>query len=821
LIIPGTYDTLPGVHEAGGKGMNLLLLKQQGYPVPAFVILPVSFFVDTTTADDVVKKTQGIESELLRYFGNSTTLAVRSSAVAEDSSHHSFAGQFKTVLNVTAENLAGAVADVWQSADNISTAYKQHAGVEKPGMAVIIQEMADAGAAGVAFGINPLTGENEIVVNAVNGLGEELVSGRKNSDEYIIKGGTISVRHQRESAPVLSILQLQQVAETMESLAALYGHPQDIEFAFAGERFFLLQSRPVTTIGKSGERIIWDNSNIIESYPGLTLPLTFTFIEKMYAAVYKQLSLVLGVSSAKVNTHESVYDNMLGLLNGRVYYNLNSWYAALSLLPGYKLNAEFMERMMGVKEKADVVVPTDGKEKGIKDYLDIVGAAKSILGNLLTVRKQKTDFIRDFDAVHRQYAGKDYSSYTLSGIFSDYRSFEQMMVSNWKAPLINDFFAMIYFGLLQKLCTLYFAGHTDIHNRLLASSRDIITTEPVRRIPLLLAALQQQPEFRNVLQTGTPGEVWALLNSGKYKQELELVWAYLADWGERCAGELKLETVTYNQQPELLMAVLQAYTGRPTGDTTVSTGDARGEAEKTAHEVLQGKFLKRKIFRHVLANARYLVSNRENLRYYRTKGFGVVRHMMCAMGKKMQDSGLIADTRDVFFLRLDEVEQIAGSQYNGDIKAVVAKRKEDYTLFGELPLPERLETLGKQKKVLLPAMTTTDKGPVSELRGIACSPGIVRGKVCKINTIGDAFPNNEILVTYATDPGYVVMFPSSKGILTERGSLLSHAAIVSREMNIPCIVGITGLMEQLNHGDEIIMDGSTGIVKILNRATGI
>lgn len=820
MIKPGTYDTLPGVHEAGGKGMNLLLLKRQGYPVPAFVLLPVSFFADATTADDVVKKTKGIKPELLSYFEGCIAFAVRSSAVAEDSSNHSFAGQFKTILNVTAGNLAHAVAEVWQSADNISTAYKQHAGVEKPGMAVIIQEMVPATSAGIAFGINPLTGENEIVVNAVNGPGEDLVSGRKNSDEYIIKGGTISVRRQQENAPVLSLLQLQMVADTMESLAAFYGHPQDIEFAFAGKRFFLLQSRPVTTTGKGGERIVWDNSNIIESYPGLTLPLTFTFIEKMYAAVYKQLSMVLGVSSAKVKGYEAVYDNMLGLLNGRVYYNLNSWYTALSLLPGYKLNAEFMERMMGVKEKADVVVPTDGKGKSIKDYLDIVSAVKSILGNLLTVRQQKTDFIRDFDAVYTQYAGKDYSSYTLSGIFSDYRSFEQMMVSKWKAPLVNDFFAMIYFGLLQKLCVKYFPDHPGIHNRLLASSRDIITTEPVKRIPLLLAALQQQPELRNILQTGTPGEAWALLNSGKYKKELQQIRAYLDDWGERCAGELKLETVTYNQQPELLMAVLQAY-ARNSCSATVSTSDDRDEAEKITDKTLHGKLLRRKIFRHVLTNARYLVSNRENLRYYRTKGFGVVRHMMCAMGKKMQDSGLIADTRDIFYLRLDEVEQIAGGQYKGDIKAVVAKRKEDYSLFRQLPLPERLETFGRQEKVLLPAVTTTDKEFVSELKGIACSPGIVRGKVCKINTIGDAFPNNEIMVTYATDPGYVVMFPSSKGILTERGSLLSHAAIVSREMNIPCIVGITGLMEHLNHGDEIIIDGSTGIIKILNKVAGI
>jgi len=797
-----------------------MVLQQAGYNVPRFAVIPVSFFEKLNTIDNT--SVEPLLPELLQYFDDGTQLAVRSSGVAEDGNNYSFAGQFKTILNVNRDNLVVAIVEVWKSAQDIAGAYLQHAGEKDVKMAVVVQEMIHATASGVAFGINPLTGnKDEVVINAVSGLGEGLVSGQVNADKYIITNTGIEQQTILD-APVLTYKQLQVVKDTVNKLATTFDGPQDIEFAFDGDEFYLLQSRPVTAVSNEKEKIVWDNSNIIESYPGLTLPLTFSFIEKMYAAVYRQLSVVLGVQQAKVEKYPQVYENMLGLLNGRVYYNLNSWYAALSLLPGYKLNAGFMEQMMGVKEKANVVLVTEEEAEGkkISGYLEVLSAAKSLLYNLGTVRKQKKTFVRDFDDVYEKYAGKDYSKQSIKDIYTDYLDFERMMVTKWKAPLVNDFFAMIYFGVLKKMCAKHLPYNPDIHNQLLASSKDIITTQPMVRLPLLAQILAQNTVLNKAFMIQPADEIWALLNNGQFDKELKEVQKYIDDWGERCVAELKLETITYTQEPEKLIAVLQTYITRGTENVLVNadTDAMRITAEEEMKKAFKGSWASKRMFMHVLKQARYLVSNRENLRYYRTKGFGVVRRMMLSIGKKMEEEQLLTKARDIFYLSLDEIEQAVEQKLDaGRLNDIVCSKKEDYKLFGRMPLPERVTTYGKQDKIIQSSATADDTEQLKELQGVACCPGIVHAKVCKVTSADSRFPNDEVLVTYATDPGYVVMFPSAKGILTERGSLLSHAAIVSREMNIPCIVGVDGLMTQLNDGDEIIMDGSTGVVKILDK----
>ena len=186
--------------------------------------------------------------------------------------------------------------------------------------------------------------------------------------------------------------------DAIKKLKSYLKYYPDIEFAFQRNQLFLLQARPVTSVKQlsdpDGRKIVWDNSNIIESYPGLTSPLTFSFIVKMYEAVYRQLSLVMGIDSKKVEAHATIYSNMLGLINGRVYYNLNSWYGALQLLPGYSLNAQFMEKMMGVKEKFESGLIIE--KKGWIDYWDIVKALNKILYNLRTSNNQRIAFQKHF-----------------------------------------------------------------------------------------------------------------------------------------------------------------------------------------------------------------------------------------------------------------------------------------------------------------------------------------------------------------------------------------------------------------------------------------
>jgi pyruvate,water dikinase len=812
------HTTTPGVQTQGGKGANLLRLQDAGYPVPPFVIIPSDGFTEGGNL------APGMLEMVKNFFSGDAVVAVRSSAAVEDHAAHSFAGQFATKLNVPMHWVEAAIKDVWQSgfSQGVATYKKIHRVEAAPQMAVVVQQMVPARASGVAFGINPLTGAaGEKVINAVTGLGEGLVNGSLDADTYTITGhGVLKKLSSQSASPVLSDAQIAFVANLLDEVKQLYGTPQDIEFSYVDEAFYLLQSRPVTTLTQK-ETIIWDNSNIVESYPGLTLPLTFSFIQKMYEAVYRQFSAVMGVRGSVVQQNEGVYANMLGLLNGRVYYNLNNWFRALAQLPGYSINAAYMERMMGVKEKFPLQV-VEAKKPGVRDYIHIVTALSSMIKNLRGARRGRDAFIRFFDAIFEKYNSQDFLKMPLADVLHQYRQFEQLMVKEWKAPLVNDFFAMIYFGLLQKMTTQYAPAHTGLHNELVAFSNDVITTQPAKLLPRIAALVAQHEDLKKLFKEEKPESIIQQLSQPAYSQVKEAFDYYINVWGDRSVAELKLETTTYRQNPALLIQVLHSYVQQEIYEyKEVQKGsDRRHKAEQVMLQALKGAPLRRRLYQHVLKQARYFVTNRENLRYYRTKGFGMVRRMLLAAGQHLQRQGILAEANDIFYLELEEVFAAGRNQFTADqLMDLVSSRKQDYTRFESLPLPERVTTNGApQKFILLPAPMETTEATPDALAGQACSPGVVQGTVRLITHPSQIDRlNGDILATYSTDPGWVVLFPSAAGILTERGSLLSHAAIVSREMGLPCIVGIPNLMQRLQDGDEIIMDASTGIIKILNR----
>ena len=853
----------PTINEVGGKAFNLFQLIQLGIVVPRFVVVPNAFLqnvlqtVNPNNIEEIKLKIRSHQFKSLHfktlesYFAKDTIFAVRSSGVDEDGKERSFAGQFETKLCIPFEDLGEAVKEIWLSAfsDRVKL-YRETNDLPHFGnIAVIIQEMINAESAGVAFGINPLNNRpEEKVINAVYGLGEGLVSGMLNADQYIFsqqgidkliaekdeklvydiesgKGTRIeNILPQLKNIPALNDDQITKIVGVLKTLERHYHHPQDIEFAFHDRQLYLLQTRPVTAIKKSqgtSENIIWDNSNIIESYPGLTLPLTYSFIIKMYEAVYRQLSAVLGISSKKINRHESVYSNMLGLLKGRVYYNLNSWYTSLSLLPGYAVNAEFMEKMMGVKEKFEFI--PEQKKSGINDYWDIVIAVYSILKNLFTIESQRKHFQSYFNRVMDEYEAINFAEKTPTDLLQLYFRFEQTLVKKWKAPLVNDFFAMVFFGLLQKqVVKAGFEEQENLHNDLISGSKDIITTEPIELTLKIAALILNQPTAIRMFEDNEPQNIIYKLKEPEFGIIKTAIDHYIQTWGDRSVGELKLETITYKQNAENYIRVLRSYVKKGINKNTYfdsKHSDVRQEAEiRVRTKIPPG--VKRILFNWILKKARYFVSNRENLRYQRTRGFGMVRRIYIAIGEKLFQSGILDNPRDVFYLKIDEINECINQNIRGKNYAqLVAERKVEYADFEKVNLPERIITKDIsanyfEKNTENKEITNADN---FELKGIGCCAGIVRGKIIVVRSpdeIDDL--NNAILVTSSTDPGWVTLFPTCSAILVERGSLLSHSAIVSRELGIPCIVGIKDLLQVVKTGMEVEMNGSTGKIKILS-----
>ncbi|MBS3915055.1 MAG: phosphoenolpyruvate synthase [Bacteroidetes bacterium] len=820
----------------GNKAFSLLQLRDWGFPVPEFIVLPATAFdaKGQFTSEFIL---QEFQSKIQNRFQENIFFAVRSSTNAEDNPEFSYAGQFRTELFVKKEQLQEAVLRVVDSVHSVLKS--EYGNIKTPKMAVIIQEMVNAEVSGVAFGADPVTGARDTaVISAVWGLGEGLVSGALNADVWRIKGNQMAhipaerieafrldpemgygvkamelSQDETSNAP-LETEHLKIVTNWLQKLLQLTGTYPDIEFACDKNRMYLLQCRPITTLNKipdkSGAEVVWDNSNIIESYPGLTLPLTFSFINGVYEAVYKEFSAVMGIRKKTIQANAELYRNMLGLIQGGVYYNLNSWYGALALLPGYTLNAGFMEKMMGVKEKLDIRVKP---KSGLREILDIAFAIRKILGNLRTAKKQRDIFYKEFYEVLYHPRFSNVAGKGTWELVQDYREFETTLTSKWKAPLVNDFFCMIYFGLLQKQAVkLAGDAYPNLHNDLLSGAKDVVSAEPVKLIRNMLKEIKSSVDWKNKFEEENEQILSQelLKNSSKIGK---LFQEYIEKWGDRTVAELKLETITYRMQPELLVRVLRNQL-----DGEMKQNGYRDDSRKSAEEfvamALRGKPIKRWWFHYISKKAGYFVSNRENLRYERTRGFAKVREIFLQIGIQWKASGQLENARDIFYLKKEEIFDFTeGKTPDLNLKSLVELRKESYIGFETQHPAERITTwlpvyLGNNFESKWHNSVLT-----GDLKGIPCSAGVVTAKVRFItDPYSVASLNGDIIVTESTDPGWTALFATAGGILVQRGSLLSHAAIVSREMGIPCIVAIPELMSRLENGDLVMMDGSTGMI---------
>jgi pyruvate,water dikinase len=863
-FITDTFLKNTSESEVGGKAFNLHRLMALDFPVPKWGVIPVAaiskFIPDDFNSLSESGKKECIFSisfpdyfikNIIAQFPQNTLFAVRSSAADEDGSGSSFAGQFESYLNIPKEKLEENIKKVIISSfsERVLQYRKQFYSNGKPGIAVIIQEMVNAEISGVAFSANPSTGERNVkVISAVYGLGEGLVSGKLNADNFFVCGknitskivskthefifdegknyGTKSVPVEpiKQQIPALDEKQILHISAALDKCRKEWGKHVDIEFAYYHKQLYLLQVRPVTNLQKiadpNGTYILWDNSNIIESYPGVTTPLTFSFISGSYEDAYTLFCSFLGVEKSVLKKNKHVFSNTLGLINGRVYYNLKSWYLMLAMLPGYSINARFMEKMMGVKERFDI--PETYRLPVRKAWWRISKMAFKMTLRFLSLPKKRKEFFNLLNTKIAEYQQMDLSTKRPEEIMELYRDFETQLLNEWKAPLLNDFFAMIFFGMLEKKCK-GISDNPNIHNDLLCGSEDIISTQPIHWCMKLAEMICNDKNLKELFKNNNENTVWKTLNRNpdfsSLKKEID---KFIFDFGERCVGELKLETVSYTQEPTKFIRLLQGYVLAEI--TTLKNPDKieielRKGAEKEINISLKNKPFKKWILKGIITKTRELVSSRENLRYERTRAFGIVRKLFLEIGKCFYSEGIIDNERDIFYLEKQEIFSfIEGTSVTQNLKALISLRRREFAKYEAQESPsERFATYGPVYHAN-DFFTLEKVEPITgDLKGIGCSPGKVRGIVKVVSDINEAGSmNGAILVTSSTDPGWTVIFPGCSGVIVERGSLLSHSAIVCREMGKPCIVSVTGLLKRLKTGDEIEMDGRTGEIKILN-----
>jgi len=896
LVTPNSTESF-AQREAGGKGLHLFQLHREGLPVPAWRVLGVRAFAAFRAANDLEPAIQKHLQRLAPNDGGSPErlkvvsvaigqlisdapmppeimcdieaafesltmpIAVRSSAAGEDSAQHSFAGQLSSFLNLsTLDTARAAVRQCWASSYSArSLAYRLQHGLplDMPvAVAVVFQEMVACEKSGVLFTCDPVAQNNtRCVVNAVYGLGEGLVSGALDADQFVLDKATgklleqeiVCKETQMESAeesgvetravpkdlqklPVLDANELNSLAQLGRKVEAFYHYPQDIEWGKRGGKFFLLQSRPITTpMGDpAGKLYVWDNSNIVESYGGITLPLTFTWARFVYGRVYVQFCEILGVPAAEIRRMDPTLRNMLGSFHGRIFYNLLNWYRLTSILPGFKYNREFMETMMGTDESlsdeiAEHIQPSGFHSKFSSKVRRFFTGLK-FLWYHFRIQSFVDCFLNHFHTVYNEFRARDYSRMRADEIHGHFEDLLARLLTEWKAPIVNDYLCMVHFGLLKKLTEKWLGNIDDsLQNDLMCGNGNLESAEPTRELIRMAALANRTEGLPELLKNTSAADCHEALQQSDFTEFKARVAKYISKYGFRCMNEMKLEETDLHQDPTFLYVCLRNYLR--TGELDLDKYDRREQEIRTRAEAQVREHLggwRYWAYRWSLKHARKAVRNRENTRFCRTRIYGVVRAMFHGIGNDFAARGILQQSEDIFFIALDELHGAMTAHLTGqDLQAVVRQRKIEYAAYESMDPASRFITRGPvywQNTHGLEDEVEVDGAEKSNtIQGLGCCPGVVEGVVkCVQSPRDDLDLNGEILFAPRTDPGWIPLYPSLSGLLVERGGLLSHSAIVAREMGLPTVVGLNGIGRRLRTGMRVRLDGRSGRVEILD-----
>ncbi len=869
---------LPGL---GGKSRGLTQLYQAALPVPSFFTVPGEWFtrVLVPRLTDLLGRLERIAVEddaglrqLSAEFRARVTevglpanltqqvvaaarelsndgemfLAVRSSATSEDGEVYSFAGQFSSRLGATWQDVESAVLECWASAFSPHVlAYSKRVGAHAlPAVAVVVQVLIDSARSGVAFTSNPHGNLDELVIVAGYGLGEGVVADRVRADTYFYdrrrsswavevvekreqivrdgNGGTavVAVDGERVTSAVLDAPRREQLRATCERLEQTLGPYQDVEWAFdAFGTLWLTQTRPITTIPR-GEDSVFDNSNIVESYPGVSLPSTFSYVQTVYARVFRAAVGKLGVPERDLETHEDVWSSLVGYAQGRIYYNLTAWYQMFRLIPGTRAYIPVWEQMLGIDQQRRVA------SQGAKNsWSSLLRLGWSLVVHFVMLGPRLAGIRRGLQqTTARLTALESLESHQLE------REFLHMTgpgMRGWEITLLNDGYAFIFSALVRALLKRWGLDE-GLFGKLMAGDERLESVEPVRSAVGMAEWLRARPVLAAALSRPFPTaqDLETQLASNEYAEFTELFHRHLAAYGDRGPAELKLESITLRDDPRLLLRIVLRYVPEDLTVQRMVEGEqaVRRDAENTVRHQLRYRLLSRLLFAFCLAMARRSIRYRESSRLDRSRAFGLTRRLFATLGRQLHTLGALHDARDVFFLRHQDVfDFVRGKWVDTDLASTVERRKSTFERYQQNTPQERFRTSGPVGANVIPlAREAKDEAPsVSAsgercLRGQGCSTGVVVGEAVVItdpNTTADV--RGKILVAPMTDPGWVFLMVGAAGLIVERGSLLSHTAIIGRELGKPTVVGVAGATRLIRDGDRIELDGASGTIRWL------
>ena len=803
----GTEDA----RRVGTKAANLGELMRGGFEVPPGVVVVGDLDADEAVVAEVVRVADGLDDG---------PLAVRSSIAAEDLPGASFAGQYESVLGVEGPvALAAAVRHVRESvrADRVQRYQDELAGGAMGAVGVLVQRQVAADAAGVAFTVNPVTGADEVVVSSVRGLGEALVSGEADPDEWAVRGD--DVRCVRSPEDSLTDDQVREVAAAARRVADHFGFPVDVEWAFEGERLWLLQARAITAL-----------PTVVEPIP-LEVEAPAGFWERdasHFPAPIAPMSRIVLESFTRGMRDACAWGGLP--IEGVAWREIGGW-TYMRVVP------------LGGKEPPRLPAP----------LAPVANTAAARLHPLLRQRIARLDEVERSDALGRlveRWWDEDRAAYVgrvrrLQGV---------------ALPTLSDAELRDHFHAAARLCEDGSVLHHQLHLadvafpiRLALLCREQLgwpeqevlamlaglsetSTEPGRALAELADTAAARPTVRDLLE-GPRSDALARL------EEVDPAFAaafhaYLREFGCR-ALRYDVAEPTLAECPEVALGLVrdQLIRGYDADERAEAQRRHRDEVVARARAGLADRSAElRERFEWLLERAEKAYPVREDNEFYLISApLALLRYAALEVGRRLAERGELDRPEQIFFL---EVAEAAGALPGVDVRELARRREGEAAWvhanpgpisYGTEPPPPVLAGLPRivqeHMQTVITAMDLVFEAGLSgraqdtvdgRLEGIAASPGTYTGRV-RVILDESGFTKiraGDVLVCPITSPVWSVLFANVGALVTDTGGVLSHAAIIAREYRIPAVVATGNATGLLEDGQLVTVDGSTGVVRL-------
>ncbi len=874
-------DLLTDATAVGHKFARQERLRQAGFLVPEFFCVSVTEFdaaaadlfaaapdpgaevellawareASATLAATVVRAplAAGIRAQVNALTDDDGLVAVRACVVAdqrgagEDGADDAFAGLTDSFLYVRPADVLRRVAQCWASGlSPESILYRARRGLSPTTarVAVGVQRMIPGARSFVAFSRDP-RGGTERVIAAAHGIGEGVVQERADIDHFFVDpdSGVIrakTVRKERmvtwagrtgevvttpvpaelATPPVLDDEQVRQVAELAGGVEKWFGLPQDIEGTITPDGVVhLLQARPVVfakVARSSAERIPWSNNNVTESFAGVSGALTFSQARVFYRTIFWDAYRRLGVSERRLDAAENHLHRMIGLLDGRVYYRLDAWRKLHGQISGFPLIQTWWALSMGLSTRER---PT--RAQILRALPSLPALALRLAGHPRSVRR----FLRWWDTLFAETS--DIADWSPEQLVGFHRRIWAEVGRWWGVTLVNGFFLLAWATATSAAIRRWV---TDEDQRIMGGlllggteNRSLLGVRSALRLAELVA---KDPALAERVLAGPADEVWTELAGGRFGDgPAAAAREHLRRYGDRAPYDLKLEEPSPRQRPGMIVETLRPliHGGITVDDNRAKERAGRADAERELRERCPNP-LRRLAIRGLAAGMRWLVKNREDTRYCRSQLFGLSRQVLWSLGDHLVAAGVLDDRVDVVDLAVEEVlGAYDGTLVDTDLRALVtARRRERAAAMARPDLDAELSTT--RELPVVAELPLRPSGPAqaqsdTEMRGLPSTSGVVRypARVVLDPSISPESCRDHIIVAKETDPGWLFLMMAARGLVVERGTLLSHTAITGRLLGVPTVVSVPGATSLIKDGALIEIDGAAGTVRVISQ----